>query len=493
MEYIIGIDIGTGSTKAVALNLKGETISVHQSYYETNSPQAGFSEQDPELIWDAFKTCLLAINDKLGLPPLAISLSSAMHSLILTDNGSNLLSQLITWADSRSAIIASQIRNSPMGKNLYERTGTPIHAMSPLCKIIWYKENQPDVFSKARKFLSIKEYIWFKLFGEFVVDYSIASSTGLFDIINLNWDSEALHLAGISSEQLSSLVSTRYIRSGGDLEDESLKIFSSTQFVIGASDGCLANLGSFATAPGIAALTIGTSGAVRVASRTPIIQYDTMTFNYVLEKNFFICGGPINNGGSAVQWLLKNVLQESELNEAVYHQLFESIDKVQAGSDGVLFLPYLSGERAPLWDSESCGTFFGLRLQHDRSQLCRALLEGICFTLYDVMRVVESNSDPITQLNISGGFVQSEVWVQMLADITGKKLVLIQDEDASAVGAVFLAVDILKLSMSKSKTDLRTILPDAAKHDAYQKIFLIFKELYQTLSPLMKKLHRLNE
>jgi gluconokinase len=492
MEYILGIDIGTGSTKAVALSLKGETLAVHQVYYETASPQAGFSEQDPEVIWAAFKTCLLALYDELTIQPLAISLSSAMHSLILAGKDAELLSPMITWADSRSSDIASRIKNSSIGKSLYERTGTPIHAMSPLCKIIWFKENQPAVFDKSCKFFSIKEYIWFKLFGEFVIDHSIASSTGLFDIINLNWDSPALKMAEISSEQLSTLVATDYLRSGLDLRDESLNVFASTQFAIGASDGCLANLGSFATEPGIAALTIGTSGAIRVASRTPITQYGAMIFNYVLEKDFFICGGPINNGGSAVQWLLKNVFQEPELNKVIYDQLFQSIDEVGAGSDGVVFLPYLSGERAPLWDSDSCGTFFGLRLQHDKSQICRAVLEGICFALYDVLQVVESNSETITQLNISGGFVKSDVWVQMLADITGKKLVLVQEEDASAIGAVYLAARILKLNVLSSSAELKTIFPNPDNHETYQRIFPIFKDLYRTLSPLMNKLHRLN-
>jgi gluconokinase len=492
MEYILGIDIGTGSTKAVALNLKGETIAVHQVYYETTSPQTGFSEQDPDVIWLAFKTCLLTLYDELAVQPLAISIGSAMHSLILADENADLLSPMINWADSRSSTIASRMKNSPIGKHLYERTGTPIHAMSPICKIIWFKENQPEVFEKAKRFFSIKEYIWYKLFGDFVIDHSIASSTGLFNILSLDWDLEAVDLAGISTSQLSRLVATDYVRSGVDLSDDSLNVFTPTQFVIGASDGCLANLGSFATEPGIAALTIGTSGAVRVASRTPITQYDAMIFNYVLEKDFFICGGPINNGGSAVQWLLKNVLQEPELSGAVYDQLFQTIENVKAGSDGVVFLPYLSGERAPLWDSDSCGTFFGLRLQHDKSQMCRAVLEGICFTLYDVLQVVESNSETITQLNISGGFVKSDVWVQMLADITGKKLVLVQEEDASAIGAVYLAARILKLDLSGSSAELRTIFPNPGNHETYQRIFPIFKDLYRTLSPLMNKLHRLN-
>ncbi|MFP5079906.1 gluconokinase [Pedobacter sp. JCM 36344] len=492
MEYLLGIDIGTGSTKAVAVGLGGETLSVHQVYNDTKSTQGGFAEQDPEAIWIAFKTCLLTFYDKLSIQPLAISLSSAMHGLILADEHNELLSPMITWADSRSAAIAARIKDSEAGKWLYERTGTPIHAMSPLCKIIWFRENQPALFEKLHRVFSIKEYIWYKLFAEFAVDHSIASSTGLFNIHSLEWDSQALELAGIFKEQLSTLVQTDYTRSGLELRDQSLSAFASTQFVIGASDGCLANLGSLAIEPGIAALTIGTSGAVRVASRIPIINYPAMTFNYVLDNEFFICGGAVNNGGSAVQWLLKNIFGESELTEIVYTQLFKRISQVEAGSDSLLFLPYLSGERAPLWDSDSCGTFFGLRLHHSRPQLARAVLEGICFTLYEVLQVVESNGEAITQLNVSGGFVQSEVWMQILADITGKKLVLIQEEDASAIGAVILAAKTLKLNLSLNDKNLHSILPNIANHETYQKIFPIFKALYLSLKPLMKQLQQLN-
>jgi gluconokinase len=492
MEYILGIDIGTGSTKAVAVNLKGETLSSHQVYYDTSAPEPGFSEQDPEEIWLAFKTCLLSVFSELAVSPLAISIGTAMHSLILTGEDDELLSPMLTWADSRSADIASRIKSSDIAEDLYRHTGTPIHAMSPLCKLIWFREHQPALMEKAFKFLSIKEYIWHKLFDEYAIDYSIASSTGLFNIISLKWHSQALELAGVTEAKLSKLVATDYVRSGSELKDQTLIDFTTTHFVIGASDGCLANLGSFATEPGVAALTIGTSGAVRVASRTPIVNYPAMTFNYILDKEYFICGGPVNNGGSVIQWLLKNVFEESELTEEVYNQFFESISKVQPGSEGVVFLPYLSGERAPIWDSDSCGTFFGLRLRHSKPQLARAVLEGVCFALNDVLLVVQNSADAITQINISGGFVQSEVWMQMLADITGKKLVLVQKEDASAIGAVFLAAKTLNLDFSFVGTAPQSIIPNAVNHEHYRKIFPIFKELYHSLNPLMKKLQHSN-
>lgn len=491
MEYLIGIDIGTGSAKAIAVDLNGLIVSTHQVYYETEVSEVGFNEQDPEQIWLAFKTCLLTVSTELGNSPIAISLSTAMHSLILSAQDGTLLSPLITWADSRGASIAERIKESEIAEGLYSRTGTPIHAMSPLCKIIWFKENEPAIMQQTSKFLSIKEFIWHKLFGDYIVDHSVASSTGYFNILDLEWDLPALQLAGIRKEHLSKLVLTSYMRSGIGVIDQDLRIFEESNFLIGASDGCLANLGSFATESGVAALTIGTSGAVRVVSRTPIINYPAMTFNYILDENNFICGGPVNNGGSALKWLLTNVFQEPELTTLIYEELFESLKDLDAGSERLIFLPYLTGERAPLWNSDSCGTFFGLTQQHSKPQLAKAVLEGVCFALFDVLQAVQQSSGEITQLNISGGFVQSDVWMQILADITGKQLHLVQKEDASAIGAVMLASKILDLGVTFPDSSSRIIRPDLANHERYQKIFPIFKELYHSLSPLMKKLKHL--
>ncbi|HTD42461.1 MAG TPA: gluconokinase, partial [Mucilaginibacter sp.] len=429
MEYVLGIDIGTGSVKAVAVDLKGNSFGDCQQHYSFNAPKPGYHEQDPEQIWGAFTASIKGIIEKTGTQPLAISLSSAMHSLIAVDKNGNPLAPMMTWADNRSAEIAVGLRATERGMSIYKATGTPIHSMSPLCKIIWIRENNPELFNKTHKFISIKEHIWHKLFNEFVIDHSMASSTGLFDIIQLKWYDDALNLAGIAPALLSAPVSTDYNKSGAALDFLKPDIL----FVAGASDGCLANLGSMATKPGIAAMTIGTSGAVRVASNKPLPNTEAMTFSYILDNDIYICGGPINNGGVAMQWWLKNIAGPNPA-ENDYDRLFSQIAKVPSGSNGLIFLPYLTGERAPIWDSESCGNFFGVKLQHTLADFSRAVLEGICYAMKDVLDAVQQNAQPITQINISGGFTKSEVWVQTLTDITGKNLAILQADDASAVG-----------------------------------------------------------
>ncbi|RQO68019.1 gluconokinase [Pedobacter sp. KBW06] len=484
MEYILGIDIGTGSTKAVVLNLNYEPLDSFQEYYSTYSSLPGYSEQDPEDIWTAFKACITEMTNRCGGIPVAIGLSSAMHSLISVDEDGIALAPMMTWADSRSSEIATRIRTSEQGMIIYKKTGTPIHAMSPLCKIIWLYEHQRELFDRTYKFISIKEYIWYRLFKEFKIDHSIASCTGLFDVEYLSWNEDALLMAKITTDRLSAPVSTSY----------NMKDASGVIFVIGASDGCLANLGTEAIEPGVSALTIGTSGAVRIASTKPIFNERAMTFSYLLDEDTYICGGPVNNGGIALQWFLKSTLGKDELSTADYTLFFEKVKAATAGSKGLIFLPYLTGERAPIWDSESCGTFFGLRLHHRQEQFSRAVLEGICYALNEVLLAVEQYSEEIKQINVSGGFVHSRIWMEILADITGKEIVLLQTEDASALGAAYLAIRAIGLSQVYpfSVREKQRITPNPENHALYKKIFMIYQQLYPNLKGSMHELDGLN-
>ncbi|HEY4196727.1 MAG TPA: gluconokinase [Mucilaginibacter sp.] len=496
MEYVLGIDIGTGSVKAVAVDMQGRSFEDCQQHYSFNVPKPGYHEQDPQQIWSAFVASIKGVIEKTGAQPSAISLSSAMHSLIAVDENCKPLAPMMTWADNRSAEIATRLKATEEGLSIYKATGTPIHTMSPLCKIIWIRENDLQLFQEAYKYISIKEYTWYRLFKEFTVDHSIASGTGLFDITSLHWNNEALKLAGISTRSLSTPVATdhhkKYDPAYGLPELSFLK--PGTLFVIGASDGCLANLGSMAIKPGIASITIGTSGAVRVASNKPLPNVNAMTFSYILDKETFICGGPINNGGVAMQWWLKNI-KGPELTETDYEHLFDQIASVPTGSNGLIFLPYLTGERAPIWDSESCGNFFGIKLQHKQANFSRAVLEGICYALKNVLDAVQQNSEPITQINVSGGFTRSAIWVQTLADITGKKLVIVQADDASAVGAAYIALKNIGATNeypTSTPSEEKVFMPDEQNTEVHRNNFMIYKQLYDDLKETMHRISKLN-
>ncbi len=491
--YIIGIDIGTGSAKAIAINYSGGVIASSQAHYLMLNMAVGFSEQDPETIWNAFVNCLKEIVDKLQQVPIAVSFSSCMHSLLVIDKNHVPITNLISWADTRSEKIASEIRESEKAESIYSQTGTPIHSMSPLCKIIWLKTHAPEIFTNANKFISIKEFIWHRLFNAYQVDQSVASATGLFNIEKYEWNYNSLQLCGIETSHLSEIVPTDFIRN--DLNTaiaKTLNIPANTQFCIGASDGCLANLGSFAMEKGTAAITIGTSGAVRVANPTPVNNFAAMIFNYVLDSKTFICGGPINNGGNVLDWIMKSFLQIPNPAGKEYADLFKNVNEVPAGSKGLLFLPYLYGERAPIWDEKSCGVFFGIKSYHRQSYFLRAALEGQCYALKNILQIVEGSTGPVKQLNVSGGFIHSNTWMQILADVTGKKICLLQTEDASAIGAGLLCMKALhvieNISALQPQSNI-TIEPVENNNEVHEKYFPIFKDLYPSLKECM---HRVN-
>ena len=488
-DYFIGADIGTGSVKALAVSNSGKVLSSAQVPYPTENPLEGRFEQDPETIWKAFQQCIAQTTRNLDRNPAGIGLSSAMHSLIVMNKEGNALSPMITWADNRASQIAQRIRNSASGEMLYEQNGTPIHAMSPFCKIVWLREHQPLLFEKAYKFISIKEYVWLKMFQVYEADHSIASASGLMDIEHLQWNTNALNLAGISIDQLSLLVRTDHVRNNmANAISEDMGIDSSTPVIIGATDGCMANLGSFAIDEGIAALTIGTSGAVRVASKKPVFNFDAQTFNYRLDNDTYICGGPTNNGGVVLKWYAESLLGKKLQSATDYQELLGKIKSTEPGAEDLLFLPFILGERAPIWNSEASGVFFGMRNHHTQAHFTRAVLEGVSMALYNISENMERCGLNITQLNVSGGFVHSTQWLQILADLFGKDIHLVNTSDASALGAAYMGMK--KIGMITSYDELegkesKVIQPDTKYFEVYQNQYKRYLDLYARLSDLM--------
>ncbi len=487
--YVIGVDLGTGSAKAIAMNASGEIIDTAQISYPILEPQPGYQEQPADLIWAAFKQCIAAVTGQLQQPPRVISLSSAMHSLIPVDGRANPLMNTIIWADNRSASIARKLHQMPIAKSIYEETGTPVHAMTPLSKILWIRAHEEAIFRDTAKFISVKEYIWHKLFGVYEADYSIASATGLMNIEKLRWNETSLNTAFIREEQLSALVNTNHNRR---CSDESLLrelgASADTIFFIGASDGCLANIGSFAIEEGHVALTIGTSGAIRVTRRKPMLNFKSMTFNYRLDESTYVCGGPINNGGIALKWYAERVLARKLEATDDYANLLAALKATPPGAEGLTFLPYVVGERAPIWNSQACGVFFGMRTYHDQTHFTRAVVEGVSMSLYDIAQNMMETGLDIRQVNVSGGFVHSELWLQLLADLFGKKICLINTADASATGAAFLAMKNLGMIADYRQLmpqEITEFLPDEKHMALYRNAFLRYRKVYEAVAELM--------
>lgn len=452
-QYMIGVDIGTTSTKAVLFEEQGRVLAQHHVGYPLDTPEPGAAEQDPKAILEAVLTVTKEVMEAGKLAPesvLFVSFSSAMHSILAVDADGEPLTACITWADNRSADWTRILTDELNGHEIYRRTGTPIHPMSPLTKLMWITRDLPKIAERASKYISIKEYIFAKLFGEYVIDHSIASATGMLNLKQLDWDAEALAVAGVTPDQLSKLVPTTHMMKG--LHPDYAKrmgLDPATPFVVGASDGVLSNLGVNATEPGVVAVTIGTSGAIRTVVDEPVTDPKGRFFCYALAEGKWVIGGPVNNGGIIFRWI-RDEFAASEVETAKrlgldpYHVLTKIAEQVPAGSEGLLFHPYLSGERAPLWNPQARGSFFGLTLRHKKEHMIRSALEGVLFNLYSVMLAMEEVIGRPALIHATGGFARSELWRQMMADIFDQEVVIPESLESSCLGAVILGLYALE-------------------------------------------------
>ncbi|MEK5520698.1 MULTISPECIES: gluconokinase [Heyndrickxia] len=448
-SYMMGVDIGTTSTKAVLFTKEGEVVDTFSKGYPLHNPTPSIAEQDPDEIFQAVIISIRELMKSSGIHKeelMFVSFSSAMHSVIAVDGQGNPLTKSITWADNRSVKYADELKASKRGLNLYRRTGTPIHPMSPITKLIWLRNEHSEVFNRTNKFLGIKEYIFYKMFHQYVMDYSLASATGMFNLETLKWDKEALEIAGIDESKLPALVPTTHILKNLDsgLAGQ-MNISVDTPFVVGASDGVLSNLGLNAIKPGVLAVTIGTSGAIRTVSDKPLTDPKGRTFCYALTENHWVVGGPVNNGGVTFQWARDQfgqleVQRAEENGEDAYELLTEMAEKVAPGADGLIFHPYMAGERAPIWNADARGSFFGLALYHTRAHLVRAVLEGVMYNLYSVMLALQELIGEPKKIHASGGFVRSKLWRQIMADVFGGPVTIPESYESSCLGAVVLGL-----------------------------------------------------
>jgi len=493
MKYIIGVDIGTSGTKAIAFTIDGTVLYSSHISYETISLHQGENEIDPEVLLDATVKTIARVFEKTGSKKscVGISFSCAMHSLLVIDKNTKPLTNVITWADLRSKDYAKKLRDTPEGEKIYWHTGTPVHAMTPLCKLMWMKDHQPKIFHKAHKFISIKEYIWFRFFEKFQVDYSIASGTGLFDIRLFKWYKDALEMAGITEDILSTPVTTLHIETNLVKKYQNkMNLPDGLPFVIGGSDGVLANLGSGAIEPGELALTIGTSGAVRMTSPSPQHDAKKRIFNYILTENLYVSGGPANNGGNVIKWYVDNFMKKSKSRKDDLSKYLKEVADIPPGSNGLIFLPYVFGERAPVWDADAKGVFLRIQSNHTAQHFLRAVMEGVNLSLYEIGLSVEETIGPAKEIYASGGFIQSKLWLQMIADIFNKKVRVMNVADASAIGAAALGLlalgNISNLEQIKKMIKVtHTYNPNKKNRTAYMKNYSTFSQLYGILKGYM--------
>ena len=493
---MIGVDIGTTSTKSVLYDENGQFIMKHNIGYPLHTPNVDVSEENPDELFDAVLMTVKYVVREANIKKediKLISFSAQMHSLIALDAEHHRLTESITWADNRASKYAELINKEHQGSDIYQRTGTPIHPMSPLSKIFWMKHEQSDIYKQTAMFADIKTYIFYQLFEKYVIDYSMASATGMFNLEKLDWDKEALELLGITEAQLPQLVPTTHILKGMKKRYATLMgIDENTPIIVGASDGVLSNLGVNSYKKGEVAVTIGTSGAIRTVINKPRTDYKGRIFCYVLDEDHYVIGGPVNNGGVVLRWL-RNELLASEVETAKrlgvdpYDVLTKIASRVKPGAEGLIFHPYLAGERAPLWNADARGSFFGLTLSHQKEHMIRAALEGVLYNLYTVyLALIEVMNETPSTIKATGGFAKSEVWRQMMADIFDTDLIVPESYESSCLGACVLGLKALgeidNFSIIEEMVGTTNAhQPDSATVQVYQQLVSIFINLSRSL------------
>jgi gluconokinase len=454
---ILGLDVGTTAVKSVLFRPE-TTWQHHVSYeYPLLEPQRGYAVQRPDDVMSAVLAALsesAAVAASAGAEVLAVSVSSAMHGLIGLDDETRPLTPLVTWADSRAFEEARELRAGEAGPALSRLTGTPIHPMSPLTKLMWFARHEPLLTEQVRWWVGLKDYVLLYLTGTLMTESSSASGTGLFDLRRGTWAQEAAELAGVRVDQLPRLVSAT---SCWPLSREAAgrtALAVGTPVVAGAADGPLANVGAGALRPGVVGLSLGTSGAARMVVSAPTFDDAGSLFCYALTETTWVVGGAISNGGIVGGWAHQTLAPELGSVE----ELLDLAATAPAGSDGLLMLPYLLPERSPLWDAEIPGAYLGLRREHTRAHLVRAAVEGVARQLSTIVDQLETVA-PVTTVRATGGALRSPLWRAVLASTLGRPLQVGDDAGGSARGAAVLG--LLGLGLASDLESALALLPSA--------------------------------
>ncbi|MBX5443264.1 MAG: gluconokinase [Solirubrobacteraceae bacterium] len=491
-QVVIGVDVGTTSAKATAFDVDGGEHGHGEHGYELADPQPGAAVLDPGEVVDA---TLRAIADAAAQARRAhceiagLAMSAAMHGLTALDAGGRPLTPLMTWADTRAIEEAERLRAEH--PDLHARTGTPLHPMAPLAKLRWLRAHEPAAFRDAACFAGVKALVLHALTGELVTDHSMASGTGLLALRELDWDPEALELAGIEAGRLPRLVpATEVLELTADVG-----LPAGTPVVAGAADGPLANLGVGAVRPGVAACSIGTSGALRVMVEAPATDPAGRVFCYALTPGRWAVGGAINNGGVVLQWAGEALAPD--LGEHPERELLALAGEVPPGSEGLIMLPYLLSERAPHWSALPRGAYVGLTRGHGRGHLIRAAVEGVCQQLALVLASVREAGNEVREIRATGGFARSDLWRQILADVLGMEVGFPAGHEGSGFGAALLGMEALGVIDSIERAaDLVAIEdrvePDPAAAETYAELRPVFDGLFDALAPAFRRLRRLD-
>jgi len=496
-QFILSHDIGTTGDKATLFKSDGRIIARSFSSYPTFYPHIGWAEQDPNDYWIAFCNATKEILEKSKVEPIEIavvSFSGQMMAALPVDKQGNALRNSIIWADLRSEKEAKGILEKVGDDFVYLKTG---HRLSPsysASKIIWIKKNEPEIYNSTFKFIHAKDFIVSRLTGKIISDYSDASGMNLLDIKALKWSDDLVEIADIDKNKLPDLVeSTTVVGKINSDASISCGLLEGTRVVIGGGDGPCATAGAGVYREGEAYIYLGTSTWIGLATKRPIIDEKKRTFTFChFKKGLYMPAGTMQAGGGSYQWL-KNIIcgLENDLAKKtdvdVYDILNLKAEKVPCGSDGLIYLPYLMGERSPLWNPYARGCFIGLSMMHKKEHLIRAVLEGVAYNMKLITLAFKEQGIKTPILRIIGGGAKSRLWRSIFSDILETKVLKLNViEEATSLGAAVaggVGVGIFS-SLEDAKGIVKIdeeVTPNCDNFDIYRYNFKIFEKSYRKL------------
>ena len=502
---IIGLDIGTSSVKALLVSKTGEVLKVSSPEYPFQTPRPLWAEADPEVWWQATKH---AIVDLLkGIDPgsiAAIGLTGQMHGMVALDASGEVLRPCIMWNDQRSHEECNEITSLVGAEKVLEITGNPVLAGFTAPKIKWMQKNEPDIFNKVSKILLPKDYIRYRLTGEFFSDVSDASGTSLLNVGERKWSDEILHVLGWNPSWLPTVTeSTEMSSEISSSGAEATGLLEGTPVAAGGGDCAAQAVGSAIVEEGKVSVTLGTSGVVFAQSDEYRVEPEGKlhAFCHAVPGKWHVMGVMLSAAGS-FQWY-KNTLGDLEAKLEkdgqgdAYEILTRNAESVDAGSEGLFFLPYLSGERTPYADPYAKGCFIGLTLRHQKEHLSRSVLEGVSYGLNDSLELMKKLGINPDEVQLSGGGTKSSLWKQMLADIFNAPCSMVNAREGAAYGAALLASvgvgqfeDVTSASAAWIQTTEK--IQPSVEVDKYRKHYAVYQGLYPKLKETFSEISALS-
>jgi xylulokinase len=492
--YWMGIDIGTGGTRALLVDRDGKVrASFTAPHEEMRMEHPQWAEQNPEDWWRAAGEAIrgaMAAAQVAGKDVRGIGLSGQMHGLALLDSAGEVIRPAMIWCDQRSQPQVDFINQTIGKEKVLAAIANPVLTGFTLPKLLWVRDNEPDQFSRVRHMLLPKDYVRYKLTGDFATDVSDASGTAVFDVVKRDWAFELLHDLKLDSAILPASHESSEIT--GIISDEAADLTGlqpGTPVAAGAGDQAASAVGNGIVEPGIVSCTIGTSGVVFAYMED--VAYDPAgrvhTFCHAVRDKWHVMGVTLG-AGLSLQWFRNQVCGA----QASYDDLSSEAATAPAGSQGLFWLPYLMGERTPHLDATARGGWIGITARHTRADLIRSLIEGVSYSQKDCLDIIAKLGAPISSVRVSGGGARSPFWRQLLANILGKPIVTLETQEGSAYGAALLALvgtgeyaSVPEVCHATIRA-VATVEPQSAQASAYAEWHSIYRSLYPVLQPFYK-------